>query len=120
ASTSRLTRVWRAATRARWRATDSRGPVRMRYVRCATGLGLAAALAVVAGCAPAGPTYYHVAGTVSFDGRPVPKGTVSFEPDAAKGVRGQMGYADLVDGKFDTRGGGKGVLGGPYVIRILG
>ena len=92
----------------------------MRLDRCATGFGLAAALAALAGCAPAGPTYYQVSGTVTFAGQPVPKGTVSFEPDAAKGVRGQMGYADVVNGKFDTRTAGKGVLGGPYVIRILG
>jgi Prokaryotic lipoprotein-attachment site len=92
----------------------------MRHDRCAAGFGLAAALTVLAGCGQTGPTYYHVAGTVTFGGQPVPKGTVTFEPDAAKGVRGQMGYADLVDGKFDTRAAGKGVLGGAYVVRILG
>jgi len=92
----------------------------MRHDRFAAAFGLAAALAVLAGCSQSGPTYYHVAGTVTFGGQPVPKGTVTFEPDAAKGVRGQMGYADLVQGKFDTRTAGKGVLGGAYVIRVLG
>ena len=92
----------------------------MRLDRCAAGIGLAAALMVLAGCGQSGPTYYHVSGTVTFAGSPVPKGTVMFEPDAAKGVRGQMGYADLVNGKFDTRAAGKGVLGGAYVVRVLG
>jgi hypothetical protein len=92
----------------------------MRHDWCAAGIGLAVALAVLAGCGQSGPTYFHVSGTVTFGGQPVPKGTVTFEPDAAKGVRGQMGYADLVGGKFDTRAAGKGVLGGAYVIRILG
>jgi len=92
----------------------------MRCDRCTAGLGLVVVLVLFTGCGQSGPTYYQVAGTVTFGGQPVPKGTVTFEPDAAKGVRGQMGYADLVHGKFDTRLAGKGVLGGAYVIRILG
>jgi hypothetical protein len=88
--------------------------------RTAAGCGLAAALVLLAGCGPGEPKYYHVSGTVTYAGKPIPKGTVSFEPDASKGVRGQLGYADLVDSKFDTKANGKGVLGGAYVIRVLG
>jgi hypothetical protein len=91
-----------------------------RSLRAAAGLALAAGMVALAGCGQGAPKYYDVAGTVTYGGKPIPKGTVSFEPDPTTGIRGQMGYADLVDSKFDTRAHGKGVLGGPYIIRILG
>lgn len=87
----------------------------MHYLRRTAAI--AAAFLVLYGCGPAEPTYYHVSGTIKFDGKPIPKGTIYFEP---KG-KGQQGRSDLVDGKYDTKSpGGKGVLGGPYNIRIGG
>ena len=37
-----------------------------------------------------------------------------------KGQDAPQGSADIKDGKYDTALGGRGVLGGPYVIRING
>jgi hypothetical protein len=91
-----------------------------RPLRAAASATLATGFVLLAGCGSGEPTYYAVSGTVTFAGKPVPKGTVTFEPDPTKGVKGQQGHADLVDGKFDTRAGGTGVLGGPYIIRVLG
>jgi hypothetical protein len=68
----------------------------------------------------AGPTLYQLSGTVTFAGKPVPAGTILFEPDVAKGNRGPAGFATIRDGKFDTREGGKGTVGGPHTARITG
>lgn len=80
---------------------------------------LAAAVALAAGC-DGEETLYDVCGTVTFDGKPIPKGLIFFDPDAAKGGSGMQGFANIVDGKFDTAREGKGVRGGAYVIRVNG
>lgn len=83
---------------------------------------LGAAFVVLAvGCESGSETpSYQVSGTVTFNGEPVPKGTIDFEPDGTKGGKGMAGFATITDGKFDTATeGGRGVYGGPYIIRIL-
>lgn len=92
----------------------------LRFLRAAAAFVAAAGLVAFAGCGPGEPKYYNVSGTVTFGGKPIPKGTMTFEPDPVKNGKGRLGYADLMDGKFDTKVGGKGVLGGPYIIRVLG
>lgn len=68
-----------------------------------------------------GPTLYRLTGEVLFDGKPVPYGRIEFEPDTTRGNSGGMGYAEVVDGKYDTSGsGGRGVVGGPHVVRVSG
>jgi hypothetical protein len=77
-------------------------------------------VALLAGCAKEDPLY-RVFGTVNCNGKPVPKGNIYFDPDPMKGGKGTQGFADILDGKFDTKGvGGKGVQAGAYVIRVLG
>ena len=66
------------------------------------------------------PVLYHVSGTVTYDGQPLPAGQVFFDADLTKGHDGPQGFAYIKDGQFDTAQGGRGVLGGPYVIRIQG
>lgn len=76
---------------------------------------------LVGGCEPESsePTM-QISGTVTYKGKPVPKGTIDFEPDPTKGGTGMAGFATITDGKFDTRlEGGRGIYGGPYVIRVL-
>jgi hypothetical protein len=75
---------------------------------------------LVAGCSENGPKRYRLQGTVEFDSKPVPAGTIYFDPDTAKGNKGPQGYATIVDGKFDTEKAGKGHVGGPMRIRIVG
>lgn len=84
-------------------------------------LGLVAvAAALAAGCGR-GERLYHVQGMVTFAGKPVPKGTIVFEPDTSRGNRGSAGFAQIVQGRYDTRvGEGKGTVGGPHLVRILG
>jgi hypothetical protein len=56
---------------------------------------------------------------VTFDGKPVPAGQIVFEPDAGSDNSGAQGFAEIRDGKYDTRGG-TGVIGGPHRVRIAG
>ncbi len=62
-----------------------------------------------------------MSGSITFDGQPIPKGTVLFQPDESKGCTGSAGIALIRDGKYDTAAeGGTGVVGGPHLVRIVG
>lgn len=74
----------------------------------------------VLGCGQAGPKRYRLEGTVEYEGSPVPAGTIYFDPDASKNNKGPQGFAQIVDGKFDTSKGGLGHVGGPMKVRIVG
>lgn len=73
------------------------------------------------GCGGRTDGIYHVTGTITFNGQPVPSGVIYFDPDTAKGNRGQQGSALIRDGKFDTAAEyGRGIAGGAQRIRISG
>lgn len=78
-------------------------------------------LAAFAGCGDStdGPKRYALSGTVTYDGKPVPKGFITLEPDSAQGNSGPGGGADIVNGKYDTKTA-MGFVGGPYKVRITG
>lgn len=67
----------------------------------------------ILGCGPQEEKLYHVSGTVTYGGKPVPKGRISFDPT----TEGPMGFATIEDGKYDTAKG-NGVRGGKYSIRV--
>ena len=76
---------------------------------------------LLAGCGRSdGPELHRLSGAVTFAGKPVPAGTILLEPDASRSNRGPAGYATIRDGRFDTRDGGKGTVGGPHRVRIAG
>jgi hypothetical protein len=67
------------------------------------------------------PTLHQLKGEVKFNGQPIPYGRVEFEPDTSKSNSGGVGYADIVDGKYDTASAtGRGVIGGPHIVRFFG
>ncbi len=71
------------------------------------------------GCGPPKEDIYRVHGTVTFKGKPVPKGNVFFDPDGTKGTSGKQGFAGIVDGKFDTAApDGDGIKKGDYTVRV--
>jgi hypothetical protein len=79
------------------------------------------AAGLLAGCAPGEPHRYRVSGEAKFDGQPIPYGDVLFTPDGAKGNSGPQGIAPIRDGRYDTAAaGGKGIAGGPTVLKITG
>lgn len=84
-----------------------------------TALGLAGMI-MLAGCSrTAGPTRYPVSGTVTFGGRPLAAGRISFEPDTDRGNKGPGGYGDIVNGRYTTYRG-MGAVGGPHRVVIEG
>lgn len=82
--------------------------------------GVLISLCVLTGCGQTDSKLVHVSGTVTVAGKPIPAGMVIFEPDPAKGNRGQQGHAEIKNGRFDTRSSGKGVVPGAQVVRITG
>jgi hypothetical protein len=89
----------------------------MWLVRFGGVVGLATL--VLAGCQP-GDKLYDVSGTITHNGKSIPKGLIFFDPDSTKGTTGTTGFANIKDGKFDTADHGKGIRGGSYVIRVSG
>lgn len=89
-----------------------------RWCNLAAVLGFAAGLLAVAaaGCGskPKLPPLAEVSGTVTLDGKPLPRGMVQFVPDESKGNAGPpaTGYLDA-DGRFtlSTAGVRGAVLG---------
>jgi len=59
---------------------------------------------------------HRVSGTVTHNGKPIPKGLIFFDPR----TKGPQGFANIVDGKYDTAQQGKGIRGGSYDIRVNG
>jgi hypothetical protein len=61
---------------------------------------------------------YRVSGTVTYAGKPIPKGLIFFDPQA----EGPQGFANIEGGKYDTSipGKGRGIRGGAYNIRVSG
>lgn len=80
-----------------------------------------ACLTLAAGCSkpPPGPARFPVSGKVTFNGQPVPRGTIAFEPDTQAGNSGPGGYGTITDGLFATHPR-MGAVGGPQIVRIAG
>jgi hypothetical protein len=72
-------------------------------------------LAALAGCSQQ-EKLYRVSGAVTFSGKPIAKGVIHFDPQ----TDGPQGFANIVEGKYDTAQQGKGVRGGTYSIRVNG
>jgi hypothetical protein len=87
----------------------------MRLIGCLALVGLLGLL----GCHK-DPNRHDVSGRVTFQGQPVPRGQVIFYPDLAKGNNGPQGYAEIVDGHYDTRNQDKGAPAGPVIVLIGG
>lgn len=62
---------------------------------------------------------YELTGDVTFDGKPIPVGSISFAPDSAKGNSGRATVVEIKDGKYTTKGS-YGIAGGAYVVEIWG
>ncbi|EAQ80809.1 hypothetical protein [Blastopirellula marina] len=61
----------------------------------------------------------HLSGKVTYDGQPVPAGTIMFAPDTQAGNSGPGSLAVIRNGEYDTRES-LGVASGPHVVRIEG
>ncbi len=70
------------------------------------------------GCGDSGPPRFRISGTVTYEGKPVPTGSIVFQPDAARNNSGPNGSATIKDGVFDTRVDGQGFSGGPQIVIV--
>lgn len=77
-------------------------------------------MGLFSGCGPGGAPQHNVAGTVTFDGQPVPRGSIRFLPDTEKGNTGPGGAAEITNGAFDTAKAGSGTVGGRHIVIIDG
>jgi len=55
-----------------------------------------------------------------YDGKPLPFGSIVFDPDPSKGNAGPQGTASIKDGVYDTSKGGTGSVGGSMIVTITG
>jgi hypothetical protein len=93
-------------------------------VRTAGRLAWAAVLILAAGCAEqGGPKKVQLSGTVTFKGKPVPAGYVSFMPDVVAGnAQGEVRVLQIKDGKFNSaeEQDAAGIYPGPNIVRVAG
>ena len=67
------------------------------------------------------PDPIHVSGTVTYQGKPVPRGFILIHADRKKGNSGLYGIANIRDGKFDTNEeGGRPAMPGPVNFAVAG
>lgn len=72
------------------------------------------------GCKPA-TKVSQISGTVSFKGKPVPAGYITFTPDVGAGTLGQVVGFQILEGKYDSsKNTPPGLQPGTYKIRIGG
>lgn len=81
---------------------------------------LLGSLTAPAGCGTTETDQAAVQGTVTYQGKPVPAGTIVFEPDVARGNQGPSGFATIKDGQYSTRDSGKGIRPGSVTLWISG
>ena len=95
--------------------------MRIRPTRNLLLLALASGVVAICGCGQAGSARFEVTGTVTYDGKPLPRGTIRFETDATKGNQGPVGIAAIEDGRYSTaEEGARGALQGPLIVWITG
>lgn len=65
-----------------------------------------------------GPVKYKLSGTISLaDGKPVPAGEISLEPDSSAGNKGPGSMSQIKDGKYSFPRD-NGIVGGKYNVTI--
>lgn len=82
---------------------------------------VALSLMILSGCSKSGPQLIEVYGKVTYKGKPVTRGTISFSPksSAIGGLRTGVG-AIKSDGSFELQSlpGKKGVQPGEYLVSV--
>lgn len=71
------------------------------------------------GCRPAGPPRYDITGTVSYEGKPVPAGTITFIPVGESAAERGPGFCQFTNGRYASRSG-RSPGSGPYRFVIDG
>ena len=74
-------------------------------------IGYAMLFLIVPGCGEKGPDRFELSGKVTYRGKPVPAGTITFEPTDRVVNATTIGEAEIKDGQYKTLPD-KGVVGG--------
>lgn len=83
------------------------------------GCVLAALPISLTGCGDGGPPRYHISGMITFEGKPVPAGAISFIPvGETETVRGP-GFCRFTAGRYESRSG-RSPGSGSYRVLIDG
>ncbi len=97
----------------------------MKRVEFATGAARLACLLAVAvatlapiGCGPTGPGMAQVTGKVTYKGKPVPKGTITFVHEGAEGRNASGELDEAGNYRLQTENPGDGALLGEYKVTI--
>ena len=75
-------------------------------------------LALLQGCG-SGQKKMALTGKATFNGNPIPAGTITFDPDEKKENKGPQGRATIKDGVYKTDAD-FGPVSGPNIVRIEG
>lgn len=73
----------------------------------------------VASCGKSGPPRYELSGLITYRGKPVPAGTIRFEPIGSVVNPSTIGEAEIKDGKYATLPA-KGIIGGRQIVFVAG
>jgi hypothetical protein len=80
---------------------------------------LFSAIVGICGCSEPAVDGVDAWGNVTWGGKPIASGMVTFTPDGGKGNSGHQGWAAITDGRFDTRDSkGKKVSKGPCIVLV--
>ena len=69
------------------------------------------------GCGDGGIPRFDLRGEALCDGKPIPSGKITFQPDRTRGNVGPSATALIVQGKYETQPG-KGVTAGPQDVLV--
>jgi hypothetical protein len=83
------------------------------------GCGIVAIALAIVGCGGS-VSRIEISGSASFGGKPIPGGRIYFTPDTKKGNQGPQGFAEIKEGRFDTRDDGRGAVSGAMIVQIVG
>jgi hypothetical protein len=72
----------------------------------------------ITGCG--GTKTYPLTGKVTFDGKPIPRGTVTFLPKTNQTNTGSYSMAIVKDGNFKIEKGKLGLIEGTYAVIVTG
>ncbi len=91
------------------------------HVHLCVALCACAVAVAIGGCGrrDSGPAQYNLSGAITFDGKPVPHGTITIAPDTSRGNSGRGAFAQIHDGRYQTTAGA-GTMGGPHILTITG
>jgi hypothetical protein len=62
---------------------------------------------------------YDLSGSVTYNGKAVPVGSIIFVPDKAQGNDGPGATAAIIDGAYSTQPV-RGTIGGPHIVQLSG